>query len=72
MSGNVLEMCWDWMADLPTSSQTDYQGPGSGSYKIRKGGFRGSDGSGVRISERSFKIAFGSADNFSGFRIIGN
>ncbi|MBK8706810.1 MAG: SUMF1/EgtB/PvdO family nonheme iron enzyme [Saprospiraceae bacterium] len=38
MSGNVWELCWDWYGTYPTSSQTDPQGPGSGSRRVYRGG----------------------------------
>ncbi len=38
MSGNVWEWCWDRWGALPTTAQTDYRGPASGSSRIRKGG----------------------------------
>jgi formylglycine-generating enzyme required for sulfatase activity len=38
MSGNVLEWVWDWYGTYPSSAQTDPRGPGSGSYRVLRGG----------------------------------
>ena len=39
MSGNVCEWCWDWFsADLPNGG-TNYKGPSTGTYRVRKGGW---------------------------------
>lgn len=38
MSGNVLEWCWDWQGTWPTTDQTDYRGPGSGTVRVERGG----------------------------------
>jgi len=38
VSGNVFEWCWDWEGTWPTTEQTDYRGPGSGSVRVERGG----------------------------------
>ncbi len=41
MHGNVLEYCQDWYGPCSAESQTDPQGPSSGSYRTMRGGFWG-------------------------------
>jgi formylglycine-generating enzyme required for sulfatase activity len=36
--GNVREWCWDWYGAYPSSWQTDYTGPSTGTYKVARGG----------------------------------
>jgi formylglycine-generating enzyme required for sulfatase activity len=38
MHGNVWELCSDWHGDYRGGSQTNPQGPGSGSYRVLRGG----------------------------------
>lgn len=38
MSGNVYEWCYDWWDFYPTTNQTNYSGPASGSLRIMRGG----------------------------------
>ena len=38
MSGNVYELCQDWDGSYSSSAQTNPTGPGSGSYRVIRGG----------------------------------
>lgn len=38
MSGNVWELCCDWYGDYTSGAQTNPKGPGSGSYRVCRGG----------------------------------
>ncbi len=73
MHGNVRESCLDWSArDLPGGSVTDPRGPGSGSFRVNRGGswrhpalLCTSDGRGgetpyVRTYDLGFRVALSS------------
>ncbi|OQY39768.1 MAG: hypothetical protein B6226_01190 [Candidatus Cloacimonetes bacterium 4572_65] len=38
MTGNVVEFCWDFYAEYPTTEQTNPTGPDIGEYRILRGG----------------------------------
>ena len=39
MSGDVLEMCWDWIGfTYPVSAMTDYRGPAASTWRVMRGG----------------------------------
>jgi formylglycine-generating enzyme required for sulfatase activity len=53
MHGNVWEWCQDWKGAYPSGSLTDYQGPGSGKYRVLRGGSWGSSARYLRSADRS-------------------
>ena len=67
MSGNVSEWCQDWYGDYSSSSQTNPQGPSSGSFRVLRGGSWDSDISYCRVSKRSDVNGCGS---YIGFRLV--
>jgi len=38
MSGNIMEWCWDWDGNYPSSAQNNPAGPNTGSYRVIRGG----------------------------------
>ena len=53
MSGNVAEWCKDWYGDYSSASQTDPQGPASGTYRVwRSGNWGGALARYCRVSYR--------------------
>jgi sulfatase modifying factor 1 len=70
MAGNVLEWCNDWwVCDLGASPVTDPVGPGSGSYRVIRGGAWTSYASGLRCGSRPTIASPSMTDYGLGFRI---
>jgi formylglycine-generating enzyme required for sulfatase activity len=69
MSGNVREWCWDWYnSSVGMGTVTDPKGPGSGSYRVYRGGCWGSDASDGSVANR-FCISGVRYDTL-GFRLV--
>ena len=71
MSGNVWEWCSDWSGDYTSSSQSDPQGPSSGSDRVGRGGGYFSRVRFCRVSSRNY-ITPGDRDNDFGLRLSCN
>ena len=52
MAGNVLEWCQDWKGNYSSSSQSNPQGPSSGSLRVYRGGSWHYDARYCRVSNR--------------------
>jgi formylglycine-generating enzyme required for sulfatase activity len=70
MTGNVLQWCWDWYADSPAGSVTDYAGPSSGTLRIAHGGCTwGRSGNQPWIYYRFLNYSPDTRNNGIGFRV---
>ena len=68
MSGNVLEWCSDWYGSYGSGSQTNPQGPSSGSRRVLRGGSWDISARGCRVSYRDSRGPDGAYD-YGGFRL---
>jgi formylglycine-generating enzyme required for sulfatase activity/L-ribulose-5-phosphate 3-epimerase UlaE len=68
MSGNVYEWCHDRWGDYPSETQTNPTGPGSGDYRVHRGGSFYSEAQYCRVAFRNNSAPNGSIF-FLGFRL---
>lgn len=69
MSGNVWEWCQDWKGSYSSASQTDPQGPSSGSLRVLRGGSWFNFVRHCRVSSRGGDVP-DLRDNRNGFRLV--
>ena len=69
MSGNVCEWCEDWYGSYGSGTQTNPDGPSSGSNRVLRGGGWYISGRYCRVSYRNNGYP-GSGNNYYGFRLV--
>jgi sulfatase modifying factor 1 len=69
MAGNVEEWCHDWNGNYSSGSQTNQTGPGTGTYRILRGGYGEGYAAYCRVSYRTCNYP-SSRYNSYGFRVV--
>ena len=68
MSGNVWEWCWDWWGSYTSTAKSDPTGPGSGYFRVIRGGSWDNSAEFTRSVNRYDFSPYG-RDDFIGFRV---
>ena len=68
MSGNVYELCQDWLGDYSSSAQTNPTGPTWGSARVARGGSWGATANSCRSAKR-YSVSPTEGYYFVGFRL---
>jgi formylglycine-generating enzyme required for sulfatase activity len=69
MSGNVYEWCWDWSADYPVGTLTDYRCSVANTNRVIKGGGWSNASADFRLFIRSASNPYAQANSL-GFRVV--
>jgi formylglycine-generating enzyme required for sulfatase activity len=69
MSGNVSEWCKDWYGDYAATAQTNPRGPGSGTYRVLRGGSWSRAAARCRVAYRDDYSPVYRSDG-CGFRVV--